>query len=308
MPPVASLFPSHKRPVRVERPNYGEHDIGLGKELVKYDTEKKKALDHYTGVKARLAMLQSEEAKVSIQLRKAAVYQRALDQKRQVTELKEVDRQRKFNYDEQSKTEKQQLRNYERDRKERARDRMEELFVKKKNDITKDKISWERTKLRYSKASQEYVTELTNRAKEDKETGVGRRQRIQDDLDTAVVNRVEERVKEKRLNEGLMRQRREQDISLRAAQAREQREIAKEHQQSFFENKVRDKKSAVVETAVRKVNSNKTAASDMAKEAARLEHEEYKLRQKLDQQKQLLLDIPHTPLATATPRMVRRGR
>ena len=54
----------------VARPNYGELDVGVTKQLSKSDQECKKTREHLTLARCRLAHLQSEEARMNIKLKK----------------------------------------------------------------------------------------------------------------------------------------------------------------------------------------------------------------------------------------------
>ena len=57
-------------PKRPERPNYGELDVGVVKQLAISDKECKKTQEGFQLARTRLAVLEAEEARLAVQLRK----------------------------------------------------------------------------------------------------------------------------------------------------------------------------------------------------------------------------------------------
>ena len=304
MPQKGGIGLVSQRRVKLDRPNYGEHDVGVVQKLASCEKECKSATESYTRAKSRLAFLQSEEARNNIQLRRAQVHQRAIEQKKKLLEMRDTDKQRRNEITLRDQQEKTLVRELERDRKERVKDKMEELFIQKKNEVLKEKQGWEKTKLSYTTECGNLQQTLVSQAKEDKELRYGRRQRIQDNIDTRLLQRSEERARERRDNEEYLRDRREKEIAQRAIFAKDQRQAAKGVSTSHFEKRVRDKKTAVLAEASRRVASKKQAATEMTREITRLEALEVQIRQRVNEQKHLLEDVS-APLATITPRVTR---
>ncbi|KAJ9460708.1 hypothetical protein DIPPA_26510 [Diplonema papillatum] len=307
--PVAHSLSSTRR-VRCASPSYSDFDLGIGKELSNCDAKCKKALGDYSQVKARLQLLQAEESRINIKLRKAEVLQRAFDQKREVLEHRDNDQQRLREAEEHDRLTKEAQRNSERDRKERAREKMEATFMTRRTDVMRYRMGWEQTKRAYSAERESYTAELSERAKEDKMMKSARRQNLQDDLDDKLLKRAESRATERRRNADAVKARREKESQLRASFAREQREAARACSMAHFENRVTEKKGAVLESVRRKVDTSKSVASDLSKEMEKMLREESKLRDRIMHQKILLEETTPacTPHAISTPYLIRSPR
>ena len=195
-------------------------------------------------------------------------------------EIRDRDRRRKNETASRERIVKEDHRNQERDRKERARDRMEDLYHSKRNDILKEREDWNKMKSVFEEETRHYQEKLGDLNREDRATTKGRRQKLQDDFDTRLVQRTEERVTERRRNEDFLRERKEQQVKLLSETAREQREAAKSMQQMHFENMVRGKKRTVLADAGRKLATRKAVCNDIVKETQEVEMREMKVCKK----------------------------
>eukprot|EP01063_Lacrimia_lanifica_P023987 TRINITY_DN3191_c0_g1_i1.p1 TRINITY_DN3191_c0_g1~~TRINITY_DN3191_c0_g1_i1.p1 ORF type:complete len:283 (+),score=97.81 TRINITY_DN3191_c0_g1_i1:96-944(+) len=237
----------------------------------------------------------------------AAVHQKAMMSKRELLDIRETDRLRREAMDRNETNEKEQARNAERDRKERAREKMEDLYVQKLDGIHKDRSNWMKEKKKHTQSCEEYVSYLGDMNRSERDRKSERRQNIQDDLVQRVQSAGENRVQERRRNEEFAKQRKAQEHRERQEAARLARDKALDYRQTHFENIVRTKKVAILEDADRKVTTSKVTARELETEANMVEQHERQLRNRIAEQKYALESmISSTPMATSTPRMVRK--
>eukprot|EP01065_Artemidia_motanka_P008211 TRINITY_DN1410_c0_g1_i1.p1 TRINITY_DN1410_c0_g1~~TRINITY_DN1410_c0_g1_i1.p1 ORF type:complete len:316 (+),score=108.35 TRINITY_DN1410_c0_g1_i1:48-950(+) len=294
---------------RQQAPSYAEHDLGLLHKYTDAARERKETEEQYRRVKARLAGLESEEAKTRMRLQRAVVHARAQEGRRKVQQLREQDGRRRAEIEQHQKREKELLRNQERDRKERAREKLEGLYMSKRNEVDKLRNGWAKEKEKHEANTSQSLVELQAWAREARETSSQRRRQRKDDEELKLQRICEQRVRERFATEKMLKERVRQEEAERVALAREIRDRQRDFSTRQFDERVRARKKAVAADIQHRVDARKVHCADMRDEMESLERREAAVRRRLDEAKALLAENDPgglaSPMAMATPRLLR---
>eukprot|EP01062_Namystynia_karyoxenos_P055811 TRINITY_DN46847_c0_g1_i1.p2 TRINITY_DN46847_c0_g1~~TRINITY_DN46847_c0_g1_i1.p2 ORF type:complete len:326 (+),score=143.49 TRINITY_DN46847_c0_g1_i1:88-978(+) len=289
-------------------PSYADHDLGLMRRVDDAAREQRDTEEQYQRMRARLALVESEEAKTRMRLQRALVAARAQEDRKKVQTLREQDSRRRQEIDSHLRRAKEMVCSMERQRKEQARAKLEGLFNTKRQQVEKVKLGWERQKQQRDQEASGDLAELRSLAKESRDTQTQRRQARKDTEEVKAQRIGEQRVRERHHTEQMLKERHRMIEEERLAYAREQRERARDGSSRRFDDLVRDRKRHVAADVQQRVAARKDHAADMKGEMASLERREAAVRRRLESAKAQLAEADYGGLgseAVATPRMQR---